>query len=101
MLLFANVVKSTAQFWLFSSTPNFTLAPAVDVLTTGAYPRLPACVRDKIVPLPPLTGDQSQEAFYLIDCAVRRRLLGEQIPLTMKVKSIGKCYTIIMCISIY
>ncbi|XP_064393727.1 mediator of RNA polymerase II transcription subunit 14-like isoform X2 [Halichondria panicea] len=71
-------------------TPNFTLAPAVDVLTTGSYPRLPTCVRDKIVPLPPLTADQSQEAFYLIDCAIRCRLLVEQIPLSMKVKSIGQ-----------
>lgn len=75
-----------------SSTPNFTLAPAIDVLTTGTYPRLPTCIRDRIVPLPPLTTDQSQEAFFLIDCAIRRRLLAERVPNNLKVKSVGKLH---------
>ena len=35
--------------------PNFHLPAAVEVLTTGTYNRLPACIREKIVPPDPIT----------------------------------------------
>ena len=73
-----------------SSTPNFSLAPALDVLSTGMYPRLPTCIKDKILVLPPLEGSEEREAHQLINCAIRRRLASEHIPENMTVTSISK-----------
>lgn len=76
------------------SASNFSLAPALDVLGTGSYPRLPTCIKDKVVPLPPLTSDEQTQAFSLITCAIRARLLKESIPADMTVSSIGMCLII-------
>ena len=73
------------------SMPNFSLAPALDVLCTGSYPRLPSCIRDNIVPPSPLSGSEAESALALLTVAVRRRLLSEDIPPQMAVRSIGVC----------
>ncbi|CAI8009476.1 Mediator of RNA polymerase II transcription subunit 14 [Geodia barretti] len=70
--------------------PNFSLAPALDVLCTGSYPRLPSCIRDNIVPPSPLTGPEADAALSLLTVAIRRRLLCEQIPPQMTVRSLEK-----------
>ena len=70
--------------------PNFSLAPALDVLCTGSYPRLPSCIRDNIVPPSPLSGDEAGHALSLLTVAIRRRLLVEDIPPQMSVKSVGE-----------
>ena len=70
--------------------PNFSLAPALDVLCTGSYPRLPSCIRDNIVPPSPLTGPEADAALSLLTVAIRRRLLCEQIPPQMTVRSLGE-----------
>ena len=75
------------------SSPNFSLAPAVDVLISGTFPRLPTCIKDKIVPLPPLTDGEEEDARRLLNCAIRHRLLRENIPEAMKVVAIGKTHT--------
>lgn len=33
--------------------PSFAIPYAIDVLTTGSYPRLPTCIRVSVFPLPP------------------------------------------------
>lgn len=73
-----------------SSAPNFSLAPALDVLTTGTYPRLPTCIKDRILPLPPLKEEEEKQAFSLINCTIRRRLLREKVPDRMAVTFIGE-----------
>ena len=77
-----------------SSTPNFSLAPALDVLVLGAYPRLPSCIREKTVNPPPLSSQEQLGAFSLLDCAIRRRLGYESVPEAMKVTHIGMFYVI-------
>ena len=72
------------------STPNFSLAPALDVLTTGSYPRLPTSIKERIIPLSPLKEEEQQQAFSLISCAIRRRLLKERVPERMKAVFIGE-----------
>ena len=85
--------------------PNFSLAPALDILCTGSYPRLPSCIRDNIVPPSPLSGCEAEAALSLLTVATRRRLLSEQLPPQMAVRSIGEqsvCVFILymyMCIS--
>jgi len=71
------------------SLPNFSLAPAIDVLTTGTYPRLPTCIKDKVVPLPPLTEAEEKDAAELLNFAIRHRLPAENIPDSMLVTYIG------------
>lgn len=70
------------------SMPNFSLATALDVLSSGSYSRLPSCIRERTVPPAPLSAPEQQEAFSLIECALRRRLLQESIPEPMRVTSI-------------
>jgi mediator of RNA polymerase II transcription subunit 14 len=75
---------------LLACMPNFSLAPALDVLCTGSYPRLPSCIRDNLVPPSPLTGPEADAALSLLTVAIRRRLLWEQIPPQMTVRSLEK-----------
>lgn len=71
------------------SMPNFSLAPAMDVLCTGSYPRLPSCIHDNIIPPSPLSGSEAESALDELTVAVRRRLLTEDIPAQMTVISLG------------
>ena len=75
--------------------PNFSLAPAVDVLTMGAYPRLPTCIRDRIIPPLPLTAEENQEVFRLLNSVIRFRLSHEVLPTNITITSISKdVYTV-------
>lgn len=69
--------------------PNFSLAPAIDVLTLGAYPRLPTCIRDRIIPPPTLTSVEKQNTCRLLESVIRYRLSHELLPPTMKVADIS------------
>lgn len=71
-----------------SSIPNLTLAPAIDVLTTGSYPRLPTCIRERIIPKPPLTQAENKESFVLLEGVIRHRLAHESLPPSINVVSI-------------
>ena len=62
----------------------------MDVLISGTYPRLPTCIKDRVVPLPPLTEGEEKDARRLLNCAIRHRLLAENIPVAMKVTAIGE-----------
>ena len=73
-----------------SSMPNFSLAPALDVLSTGTYPRLPTSIKERLIPPLPLTDSEKASAYSLIDMAIRRRLVSEVVPPNMTVRSIGE-----------
>ena len=70
--------------------PNFSLAPAIDVLTLGGYPRLPTCIRDRIIPSPSLTLTERLDAFRLLETAIRYRLAHETLPSSLIVTDISK-----------
>ena len=82
------------------SMPNFSLAPALDVLCSGSYPRLPSCIRDNIVPPSPLTGSDAESALDLLTVSVRRRLLSEELPQQMAVSSIGDSECVCVCVCV-
>lgn len=44
--------------------PNFAIPSAIDVLTTGAYPRLPACIVDKVI-------NEDDQALYIKNTACK------------------------------
>lgn len=64
--------------------PNFAIPAAIDVLTSGDYPRLPACIKSKII------DDESnhvllsdEETISQLNTIIRHRLIMTKIPLDM------------------
>lgn len=61
--------------------PNFHIPAAVEVLTTGAYDRLPSIIRQKIVPPDPITPLQKQQTLLRLNQVIQYRLVtGNLIP---------------------
>lgn len=65
------------------SLPNFSLAGAIDVLTTGTYPRLPTCIRSRIVPSGPLSPDENLRVCGILEDVIRKRLIAQPLPPTI------------------
>lgn len=61
--------------------PNFHIPAAVEVLTTGTYNRLPACIREKIVPPDPITNSEKRNTLLKLNQVIQHRLVtGNLLP---------------------
>ncbi|KAF7268704.1 mediator complex subunit 14 isoform X1 [Rhynchophorus ferrugineus] len=61
--------------------PNFHIPAAVEVLTTGTYGRLPACIREKIVPPDPITPQEKRNTLLRLNQVIQHRLVtGNLLP---------------------
>ncbi|XP_075052510.1 mediator of RNA polymerase II transcription subunit 14 isoform X2 [Mixophyes fleayi] len=60
--------------------PSFAIPYAIDVLTTGSYPRLPTCIRDKIIPPDPITKSEKQSTLHHLNQILRHRLVTTDLP---------------------
>ncbi|XP_041115002.1 mediator of RNA polymerase II transcription subunit 14-like isoform X1 [Polyodon spathula] len=60
--------------------PSFAIPFAIDVLTTGSYPRLPTCIRDKIIPPDPITKVEKQSTLHQLNQILRHRLVTTDLP---------------------
>lgn len=61
--------------------PNFHIPAAVEVLTTGTYSRLPACIREKIVPPDPITNTEKRNTLLKLNQVIQHRLVtGNLLP---------------------
>ncbi|XP_053242883.1 mediator of RNA polymerase II transcription subunit 14 isoform X3 [Podarcis raffonei] len=60
--------------------PSFAIPYAIDVLTTGSYPRLPTCIRDKIIPPDPITKVEKQTTLHQLNQILRHRLVTTDLP---------------------
>uniref|UniRef100_A0A669BG77 Mediator of RNA polymerase II transcription subunit 14 n=2 Tax=Oreochromis TaxID=8139 RepID=A0A669BG77_ORENI len=60
--------------------PSFAIPFAIDVLTTGSYPRLPTCIRDKIIPPDPITKAEKQTTLNQLNQILRHRLVTTDLP---------------------
>uniref|UniRef100_A0ACB8FHL7 Mediator of RNA polymerase II transcription subunit 14 n=1 Tax=Sphaerodactylus townsendi TaxID=933632 RepID=A0ACB8FHL7_9SAUR len=60
--------------------PSFAIPYAIDVLTTGSYPRLPTCIRDKIIPPDPITKTEKQATLHQLNQILRHRLVTTDLP---------------------
>uniref|UniRef100_A0A8C5NXY2 Mediator of RNA polymerase II transcription subunit 14 n=1 Tax=Jaculus jaculus TaxID=51337 RepID=A0A8C5NXY2_JACJA len=60
--------------------PSFAIPYAIDVLTTGSYPRLPTCIRDKIIPPDPITKVEKQATLHQLNQILRHRLVTTELP---------------------
>ncbi|KAJ2946324.1 hypothetical protein O0L34_g12361 [Tuta absoluta] len=60
--------------------PTFHMAAAVEVLTLGSYSRLPAVIRERLVPPPPLTPAERRTTLRALAHVVRQRLTTASLP---------------------
>ncbi|KAM6986472.1 mediator of RNA polymerase II transcription subunit 14 isoform 2-T2 [Aplochiton taeniatus] len=60
--------------------PSFAIPFAIDVLTTGSYPRLPTCIRDKIIPPDPITKAEKHTTLNQLNQILRHRLVTTDLP---------------------
>lgn len=61
--------------------PNFHIPAAVEVLTTGTYSRLPAVIREKIVPPDPITPTERRSTLSRLNQVIQHRLVtGNLLP---------------------
>ncbi|KAK0164402.1 hypothetical protein PV328_003035 [Microctonus aethiopoides] len=61
--------------------PNFHIPAAVEVLTTGTYGRLPACIRERIVPPDPITPVEKRTTLQRLNQVIQHRLVtGNLLP---------------------
>ncbi|XP_052229673.1 mediator of RNA polymerase II transcription subunit 14-like [Dreissena polymorpha] len=64
--------------------PNFSLPCAIDVLTLGTYPRLPTCIREKIVPPDPITPNEKKKVLQQLKQVIQYRLVSCELPQQMR-----------------
>ncbi|XP_050393117.1 mediator of RNA polymerase II transcription subunit 14 [Patella vulgata] len=64
--------------------PSFSLPSAIDVLTTGTYPRLPTCIREKIVPPDPITPQEKKDTLHRLNQVIQYRLVSSELPPQMR-----------------
>uniref|UniRef100_A0A1B0CC39 Mediator of RNA polymerase II transcription subunit 14 n=1 Tax=Lutzomyia longipalpis TaxID=7200 RepID=A0A1B0CC39_LUTLO len=55
--------------------PTFHIPAAVEILTTGTYGRLPACIREKIVPPDPITLSEKRQTLQRLNQVIQHRLV--------------------------
>lgn len=68
------------KFCLHFRLPTFHMAAAVEVLTLGTYSRLPAVIRERLVPPPLLTPAERRSTLRALAHVVRQRLTTASLP---------------------
>ncbi|BFZ09810.1 hypothetical protein BsWGS_12849 [Bradybaena similaris] len=64
--------------------PSFSLPSAIDVLTTGTYPRLPTCIRERIIPPDPITPQEKAQTLQRLNEVIQYRLVSNELPKQMR-----------------
>lgn len=59
--------------------PSFHIPAAVEVLTTGTYSRLPAVIRERIVPPDPITPSERRQTLLRLNQVIQHRLVTSDI----------------------
>jgi mediator of RNA polymerase II transcription subunit 14 len=78
------LAKMSRESLVQARLPSFQLPSAVEVLTSGTYTRLPACIRDKIVPPDPITGEEKKVTLLRLNHIIQQRLVSSQLPKQMR-----------------
>ncbi|KAK3096722.1 hypothetical protein FSP39_002661 [Pinctada imbricata] len=81
----ADILAKMARETLVNARlPAFSLHCAIDVLTLGTYPRLPACIRDKIVPPDAITPSEKRQTLQRLTQVIQYRLVSADLPQQMR-----------------
>lgn len=75
--ILARVARETL---VHARLPTFHMAAAVEVLTLGTYSRLPAVIRERLVPPPALTSSERHSTLRTLAHVVRQRLTTASLP---------------------
>ncbi|XP_055376744.1 mediator of RNA polymerase II transcription subunit 14 [Condylostylus longicornis] len=59
--------------------PNFQIPAAIEILTTGTYNRLPAIIREKLVPSDPITVLEKKQTLLRLNQVIRHRLVTKKL----------------------
>ncbi|XP_046582734.1 mediator of RNA polymerase II transcription subunit 14-like isoform X2 [Haliotis rubra] len=78
------LAKVARETLVTARLPSFSLPCAIDVLTTGTYPRLPTCIRDKIVPPDPITPQEKKQTLDRLNQVIQYRLVSSELPPQMR-----------------
>lgn len=70
--------------------PNFNLPHAVDVLTMRQYKRMPACIKERIVPPDPITSVEKETVLHRLDQIIQHRLVTSELPPQLANLTIGQ-----------
>ncbi|XP_071483080.1 mediator of RNA polymerase II transcription subunit 14-like [Diadema antillarum] len=83
-LLFVDTADMLARMarenLLHARLPNFCLPHAVDVLTMRQYKRMPACIKERIVPPDPITTSEKATVLHRLDQIIQHRLVTSELP---------------------
>lgn len=71
------------------------MAAAVEVLTLGTYSRLPAVIRERLVPPPPLTPAERRSTLRALAHVVRQRLTTASLPTDVRNLKVTSKYSVI------
>lgn len=63
--------------------PSFSLPCAVDVLTTGSYPRLPHCIKEKIIPSRVILPSEKRRVVARLSQLIEYRIVTTDMPTNM------------------
>ncbi|KAL5011139.1 hypothetical protein ScPMuIL_013444 [Solemya velum] len=78
------LAKMARETLVNARLPNFSIPCAIDVLTLGTYPRLPTCIRDKIVPQDPITYSEKRQTLHRLNQVIQYRLVSTDLPPQMR-----------------
>ncbi|WAR07451.1 MED14-like protein [Mya arenaria] len=78
------LAKMSRETLVNARLPNFSLPCAIDVLTLGTYPRLPTCIREKIVPPDPITSSEKKQVLQRLNQVIQYRLVSSELPKHMR-----------------
>ncbi|KAL1123440.1 hypothetical protein AAG570_002520 [Ranatra chinensis] len=69
------LARMSRETLVHARLPNFHIPAAVEVLTTGTYSRLPSCIRDRIVPIDPITPSEKKNTLQRLNQVIQHRLV--------------------------
>ena len=78
------LAKMSRETLVNARLPNFSLPCAIDVLTLGTYPRLPTCIREKIVPPDAITPSEKRQTLQTLTKVIQYRLVSSDLPPQMR-----------------
>lgn len=89
-----NLAKTARETLVHARLPNFHIPAAVEVLTTGTYARLPACIKEKIVPPDPVTAAEKRSTLQRLNQVIQHRLvIGKLLPQMRNLSVDNGCVT--------
>ncbi|XP_060079924.1 mediator of RNA polymerase II transcription subunit 14-like [Ylistrum balloti] len=78
------LAKMARETLVNARLPNFSIPCAIDVLTLGTYPRLPTCIREKIVPEDSITPAEKRLTLSKLTQVIQYRLVSTDLPQQMR-----------------